>query len=75
MLYSWCGLRRNEALTLKRENIDIDAGLIYVNAAKGGKNRLVPIVGDELKQRLAEDCKGKKNPDFLFVNKRLGSLI
>ncbi|WP_321393491.1 tyrosine-type recombinase/integrase [uncultured Desulfuromusa sp.] len=72
MPYSWCGLRRNEALTLKRENIDLSSGLIHIVAGKGGKNRVVPIVGDELKQRLASDCKGKKNTDYLFINKQTG---
>ncbi len=55
ILYAWCGLRRNEALTLQRKHIDLESGIINV-PGKGGKHRIVPIIGDELLQRLLEAC-------------------
>lgn len=55
MLYAWCGLRRNEALLLQRKHIDLQAGLINVTG-KGGKSRVVPIIGVELLHRLKTAC-------------------
>ena len=37
------GLRLNEALTLRREDLDFDNLLITVRDGKGGKQRIVPI--------------------------------
>lgn len=42
LLYA-CGLRVNEALSLKTEHVDLNAGIISIYNAKGGKDRLVPI--------------------------------
>jgi len=67
MLYSYCGLRRTEALRLKCNQVDLSSGLLYVTG-KGDKNRVVPIVGDALKQRLKMHCQGKKPTDWLFIN-------
>lgn len=36
MLYSYCGLRRNEALTLQRRNIDLESGVLNI-IGKGSK--------------------------------------
>jgi len=67
MLYAYCGLRRTEGLTLKRKNIDLQAGLLHVTG-KGNKSRIVPIVGKELLELLEHACAGKKNDDWLFPN-------
>lgn len=69
MLYAYCGLRRDEALYLKRSMIDLDRGIIHVRG-KGDKGRIVPIIGAELIQRLKEDCKGKKPDDYMWICKR-----
>lgn len=42
LLYA-CGLRVNEALRLKTEEVDLIEGVISVRNGKGGKDRLVPI--------------------------------
>lgn len=65
MLYAICGLRRTEALTLRRQHVDLTAGLLHVTG-KGDTRRLVPIVGQELQQRLEAACKDKKPADYLF---------
>ncbi len=55
MLYAFCGLRRSEALLLQRRHVDTEAGVIYVTG-KGEKSRIVPIIGEELKERLEDAC-------------------
>lgn len=36
-----CGLRVNEALKLKIEDVDLDTGSVFIRTAKGGKDRMV----------------------------------
>jgi len=55
MLYSFCALRRNEALHLTRGMVELERGLLHIRG-KGDKGRIVPIVDEELKERLAEAC-------------------
>lgn len=38
-----CGLRLGEGLKLHWENIDLKAGIIYIQNAKNGKSRIVPM--------------------------------
>lgn len=45
------GLRRNEALHLKRKDVEYDYGMIYVRG-KGGKERIVPVATDRLRLEL-----------------------
>lgn len=45
------GLRRNEALHLRREDVEYDSGLIFVTG-KGSKERIVPVTTDRLKVEL-----------------------
>lgn len=42
-----CGLRANEALKLKTEDVDLESGSILIRAAKGGKDRMV-VMSDSL---------------------------
>ena len=42
-----CGLRANEALKLKTEDVDLDIGSVLIRTAKGGKDRMV-IMSDSL---------------------------
>ena len=38
-----CGIRRSELIHLKVGDIDLEAGLLRVNAGKGNKDRVVPV--------------------------------
>ena len=42
VLYS-TGIRRQELLNLTVEDVDLEAGVIYVRQGKGGKDRVVPL--------------------------------
>jgi site-specific recombinase XerD len=68
-LMSHNGLRRDEALHLRRENVDL-ANRILVILGKGNKTRIIPIVGDNMHQALATACAGKKPGEHLFINKK-----
>ena len=69
MLYAYCGLRRDEALTLTRAQVDLDRKLLHIRG-KGDKPRLVPIVSDALQQQLKNACRGKQRTDILFVSSK-----
>jgi integrase len=47
-----CGLRCSEARLLRVDDVDIDAGVLQIRDAKGGKDRQVPVSGP-LRARLA----------------------
>ncbi len=53
------GMRRNEALTLTREQVEFENGIIFV-IGKGSKERIVPITTDRLMMELRakEQVKG-----------------
>ena len=42
-LFYGCGLRRAEAEKLNLDDIDTEAGLLYVREGKGRKRRVVPM--------------------------------
>jgi integrase/recombinase XerD len=48
-----CGLRASEARLLRPDDVDIDAGVLQIRDAKGGKDRQVPV-SESLRIRLAE---------------------
>jgi integrase/recombinase XerD len=48
-----CGLRASEARLLRVDDVDLDAGVLQVRDAKGGKDRQVPV-SEPLRQRLAD---------------------
>ncbi|MCX6985324.1 MAG: integron integrase, partial [Lentisphaerae bacterium] len=50
-----CGLRLNECMRLRVNSIDLDRGLVFVRAAKGDKDRMIPMpvsIREELKSHL-----------------------
>ncbi len=47
-----CGLRCSEARLLRADDVDIDAGVLQIRDAKGGKDRQVPV-SEALRARLA----------------------
>lgn len=44
-----CGLRINEVLTLKTEDVDLSQGIFLIREAKGGKDRMI-VLSDSLKE-------------------------
>jgi integrase/recombinase XerD len=48
-----CGLRCSEARLLRPDDVDIDAGVLQIRDAKGGKDRQVPV-SEPLRIRLAD---------------------
>lgn len=71
-----CGIRRSELIHLKVGDIDLDAGLLRVNAGKGNKDRVVPIgkIAErylrhyirEVRPFLVKDAKN----DYVFLSER-----
>lgn len=72
MLYAFCGLRRDEALNLTRGQVELDRGMLHIKG-KGDKDRLVPVVGDSLRDALIVACEGKQRADFLFTHPKTGN--
>lgn len=64
LLMADAGLRRNEAMTLQRSNIEFGHGIIFVTG-KGNKERIVPITTDRLMDELRKKEGGK---GWLSVN-------
>jgi site-specific recombinase XerD len=68
LLMADAGLRRNEALGLRREHVELDTGLIFV-VGKGSKERIVPITTDRLRRHLEEKRTVK---GYLTFNQQTG---
>ena len=72
LLYG-CGLRLGEALTLRWNDVDFDAGMLLIRHSKNKKQRIVPISAS-----LSGICKAYRNSglcgssgtDFLFGNQK-----
>ena len=60
-----CGLRNNEACSLKNENIDTDSGVLTLYHSKGRKDRIVYLAED-----LRKLCKEYRQ----WLDKQLGSV-
>jgi integrase/recombinase XerD len=63
-----CGLRCSEARLLRPEDVDIDAGVLQIRDAKGGKDRQVPVT-EPLRVRLADylaQLAGRPGSDWFF---------
>lgn len=64
------GMRRSEALTLKAEAVNLKTGLIQF-VGKGGKERIIPIATERLKEELTALLKRIRR-GYLFVNPKTG---
>ena len=60
-----CGLRLGEGCRLAVADIQRDRGLLHIRAAKGNKDRYVPVPGTTL-ALLGECWKSHRNPRWLF---------
>ena len=69
MLMVQNGLRKTEALTLRKRNIDLDNNALIVTG-KGDKTRVMPIVTQDLHNILKATIADKKPDDYLFINPR-----
>jgi len=69
LLMADAGLRASEALTLRREHVELARGLIFV-LGKGRKERIVPIGTERLRDELARRL--TKASDYLSANPRTG---
>jgi integrase len=68
------GLRCSEARLLRVEDVDIDAGVLAVRDAKGGKDRQVPV-SEPLRERLAcyhSKLAGQPGWEWFFPGATLG---
>lgn len=62
-IYSYAGLRKMEAATLRVSDVMLTQKTIHVRDAKGGKDRLVPIqpeLHEHLENWIAKHCSGSK---------------
>lgn len=64
------GLRASEALTLKRSQVNLERGVIYV-LGKGRKERIIPVVTSRLREALERAVHGAGD-DYLTVNPKTG---
>ncbi|MGH3612322.1 MAG: tyrosine-type recombinase/integrase [Pseudonocardia sp.] len=63
-----CGLRASEARLLRVDDVDIDAGVLQIRDAKGGKDRQAPVCAP-LRVRLADyhaHVVGRSGGDWFF---------
>jgi integrase/recombinase XerD len=63
-----CGLRLSEARQLRPDDVDIDAGVLQIRDAKGGKDRQVPV-SEPLRIRIADyhaQLLGRPGRDWFF---------
>jgi site-specific recombinase XerD len=72
LIYS-CGLRINEAISLKVSNVDSERMLIHIKEGKGGKDRYVPLPQKTLKI-LRELWKTHRHPSLLFPSRKRRSV-
>jgi integrase/recombinase XerD len=67
-----CGLRASEARLLRFADVDIDAGVLQIRDAKGGKDRQVPVA-EPLRVRLADyhaQIVGRTGGEWFFPGSR-----
>lgn len=62
-LYYGCGLRRNEGIQLRLQDVDFTQGKLTVQNGKGGKRRTIPF-----NEVIAEDLKSYLNYSRPFLN-------
>jgi integrase len=71
LLYG-CGLRLDEALCLRAQDVDIETGVIYVRKGKGNKDRAVPMdqsLTNILRRYIDKTINGDDESALLFPNK------
>lgn len=72
-----CGTRINETLGIRRQDVDLDKGILLLNETKNNKQRYV-VMGDDLKELLndyANKCFYSLNDtDYIFTNANGGRL-
>ena len=69
-----CGLRCSEARLLRVEDVDIDAGVLQIRDAKGGKDRQLPV-SELLRERLVDyhaTLGGQPGWEWFFPGATLG---
>lgn len=66
-----CGLRRQEVLNLKLNDIDSKRGIINIRQSKGRKDRMVPV-SEKLLELLREYYKVYRPENFLFEGDEKG---
>jgi len=75
LLYS-TGIRRNELLNLKPQDIDYERGFLRINRGKGNKDRIVPLgrIASKYLENYIKlvriDLRRKKDSEFLFLSLR-----
>lgn len=64
------GMRRNEILSLKWNEVDLKGRVIHVVKTKSGKNRIIPL--NEALHSVLVDMKSKKISEYVFPNPETG---
>ncbi len=67
MLMLQNGLRKTEALTLRKRHVDLKNNCLIITG-KGDKTEVIPIVTPDLREKLIAACEGKNPSEYLFVN-------
>ena len=64
------GLRKQEQLRLRRDQVDFFRNVVVASRTKGKRNREIPrdVLDDRVKPILLELCENKKADEFVFVN-------
>lgn len=72
-----CGTRINETLGIRKQDVDLDKGIILLNETKNDMQRYV-VMGDDLKELLNEFAHKRfymlNDDDFIFTNVNGGRL-
>ncbi len=68
-LYYSSGLRLNEALRIKKKDLDFNENVIWIRDGKGGKDRM-SILAQGIIPELKKFAEFKKNDDFIFTNSK-----
>ncbi len=71
LLLADAGLRRAEALTARRTDVDLEQGIIRIKG-KGNKERVVPLLTDRLRAELRAAMARDNGSDYLLINPRTG---
>lgn len=67
LLMTDTGLRRSEALTLHRRDVDLEKNLLFVTG-KGDKERIVPIITERLRIEIRQAMAADNGTEWLTIN-------